>query len=106
MVTDKVETLIGFAIRAGKVVFGTDNIENYRKRKHLILICGTLSENSKSKVVRLAGNIPVVISRQRLLSEITHRDGCKALALTDKQMSQAILSNMNGNYQLVTEVKN
>ena len=105
MTTDKVATLIGFAMRAGKVVFGTDNIETCRK-KYLIVFDGTLSQNSQDKLVRNAGNVPTLRSTMALIKDITHREGCKALALTDKQMAQAILTNKNGSYQQVTEVKN
>ena len=103
--TDKVETLLGFAMRAGKVVFGTDSIERYHKRMYLILMCGTLAENSRSKILNAYGKVPKVISRTAKLSDITHRQGVKALAVTDRQMAEAIINNMNGSYQLVTEVK-
>lgn len=99
---DKVETLIGFAIRAGKVIFGYDNIEGNRKCA-LIIVCKNLSQNSKERVLRKAGKTPV-IETQCTLSEITHRNGCKAIALTDKQMAQAVKNCLNERYHLVTEV--
>ena len=104
MATDKVKTLIGFAMKAGKVVFGTDNIE-YSRTKRLIILCNTLSENSRNKVVAHCGKVPVLLVTQGTLAEITHRENCKAIAITDKQMSEAMLNNKNGNYRLITEVR-
>lgn len=104
MTTDKVATLIGFAMRAGKVVFGTDNIEVCRK-KHLVIFDKTLSQSSQEKLIRIVGKTPILRS-DVLMKDVTHREGCKALAITDKQMAQAILNNKNGTYQQVTEVRN
>ncbi len=105
MTNDKVVTLMGFAIRAGKVIFGTDAIERYHRRKQLILVDKSLSLNSREKLVRDNKSVPIVLSTSVTLADLTHRDGVKAIALTDKQMAQAILNNMNGSYQLITEVK-
>lgn len=105
MATDKVETLLGFAIKAGYVIFGSDAIERCRKRKYLIMICHTMAENSREKLIRANANVTTVISRAAELAALTHKAGCKALCITDKQMAQAITDNMNGTYQPVTEVK-
>lgn len=105
MATDKVISLLGFAIKAGNVVFGSDSIERCRKKKFLILFCHTLSDGTKEKLLRDNKGIPAAISRTLTVGEITHRPGCKALAVTDRQMAAAIMDYMNGSYQLVTEVK-
>ena len=104
MATDKLKTLVGFAMKAGKVVYGTDNIE-YSRSKRLIILCKTLSENSRKKVISQAGKTPILLSTATTVAEITYRDGCKAIAITDKQMSEAILKLKNGSYQLITEVR-
>ena len=104
MATDKLKTLVGFAMKAGKVVYGIDNIE-YSKSKRLIILCKTLSENSFKKVVAQAGKTPVLLCTQSTVAEITYRDGCKAIAIADKQMAEAIMKLKNGSYQLITEVR-
>ena len=96
MKTDKVISLLGFALKAGKTVFGIDSIERYRKKKYLIFICKSIRDNKDT---------PIIICRDSSLEEITHRQGLKALALTDRQMAEALLKNINESYQLVTEVK-
>ena len=96
---DKVVSILGFAIKAGKVLYGCDSIERYHKRKYLMILCGTLSDNSRDKIIRSQVGVPTVVVKQT-----THRSGCKAIAVIDKQMAQAMLDNMNGTYQRVTEV--
>ena len=105
MKTDKVISLLGFALKAGKTVFGIDSIERYRKKKYLIFICKSMSEGSKEKLIRDNKDTPIIICRDSSLEGITHRQGLKALALTDRQMAEALLKNINESYQLVTEVK-
>lgn len=105
MAQDKVTALVGFAIKAGKIIFGTDAIERSHRKKGLIIACKTLSEGSLEKLVRQSGGTTVILSRVTPVSELTHKNGCKVIAVTDKQMSDAILKNINGNYQILTEVK-
>lgn len=103
---DKVETLLGFAIKAGKVVFGTDRIEAYRKKIYLIIMCETLSENGKNKIRAMADKVKVLQSTEKKVEEMTHRIGCKVIAVVDRQFAGAIEAAANGTYRLVTtEVK-
>ena len=101
---DKVVSILGFAIKAGKVLYGCDSIERYHKRKSLMLRCGPLAEKSRHKIIRRHGGGPPVVVNQTTVEEMTHRSGCKAIAVIDKQMAQAMLDSMNGTYQRVTEV--
>ena len=46
MQKSKIETYLGFCIRARKIVFGIDEIEQQRKGVYLIICDGTLGSNS------------------------------------------------------------
>lgn len=96
---DKIISLIGFAIKAGKVVFGADNIIK-NKKIYLIVCCKTLSINSLENIkVAVNGKIPIIIS-QNPLCDITYKKGVKVLGVTDKQMSSAIIKNLSDNFIL------
>lgn len=89
----KIETYIGFAIKKGSVVFGCDNIERYRKKMYLLLVTKTLSGNSLSVIKTTAEK------RNCTLMEIDDYDillkrNCKALAICDKSLSDAIIQNL------------
>lgn len=89
----KIETYIGFAIKKGSVVFGCDNIERYRKKTYLLLATKTLSANSLSVLKKTAEK------RGCELMEIDDFDllkkrNCKALAVCDKSLADAIIQNL------------
>ena len=103
---DKVKSLIGFAIKAGKVTFGSDNILAYSKKKYLVVICKTLSENGVKRLLNNLQSVPILKTKTCELSSLVFRDNCKAIALTDRQMASAILNNYNNNdYELLSEGK-
>ena len=103
---DKLKSMLGFAMKAGKVLFGSDNLLANGKRKYLIVICKSLSENGINRLVNNASTVPIIKTKNQLLSELTHKDNCKAIAFTDKQMANAVLNSYNNNeYELLSEGK-
>lgn len=107
MLRDKIESLIGFAVKAGKTVYGADAIESTKTRYYLIFLCNTASDNTKNKVISIAQNKHVkVIVTEKELQYAVNRKNCKVLAITDKQMSEAMLKSLGENYRLISaEVK-
>lgn len=97
---DKVKTLLGFALKAAKVVFGADLIERSGKIK-IIICCKTLSENTLKRMIAVKErkNIPLIITAEPL-EDILHRAGCKAAAVTDAQMATSIINNLSEKYTL------
>ena len=91
----KANTFIGFAMRAGKYKIGFGAVETLKKA-NLIVVCRTASENSKKKAVSLKNklNSRLIITAQKDLSEITHREGAKVMAITDKAIAAAVLQNI------------
>lgn len=89
----KIETYIGFAIKKRSVVFGCDNIEKYRKKIYLLLGTKTLSENSQCV-------LQVVADKRscKLLQiddfDILQKRNCKAIAICDKSLADAIIQNL------------
>lgn len=90
----KVETYIGFAIRKGSVVFGCDSIERYRKKMYLLLATETLSGNSLSVLRSVAEKRSIKLFKINDY-EILIKRNCKALAICDKHLSDAIMENLN-----------
>ena len=100
MTPGKIASIVGFAVRAGKAVYGLDGIERAGARVRVIIRCRSLSEGSAGKLRAFAAGrgIPVIASA-RALSEIVHRDNCKAIGITDAQMSAAVLRYTDENFQ-------
>lgn len=89
----KVETYIGFAIKKGSVVFGCDNIEKHRKKMYLLLATETLSKNSLSVLQTVADKRSIQLAAIVDYDLLVKRN-CKALAICDKSLADAILQNL------------
>lgn len=102
----KIITYLGFSIKAKKIVFGLDNAEKM-KRGELMLLDEALSENSKKQAIKIAEklNCPV-LSYQKNLSDILHKEGCKLAVVTDKNLAQAVFVAAEGSedFCLIQEV--
>ena len=90
----KIETYVGFAIRKGSVVYGCDSIKTYRKKMWALLYTPSLSDNSLSVLKDVAQRVdrPLVCIPEM---EILTQKNCKALAICDKSLADAILENLN-----------
>ena len=102
---DKIESYLGFSIKKGSVVFGLESIECYRKRMYVIFLSCDVGKNTeeKTKLFAQKKNIPLILTKQPL-NEILKKTNVKVLAITDTNLSKAILENTNVNYKLYSEV--
>ena len=102
MPIDKITSLIGFAVRSGKVILGYDRIIENRSKKYLIITANEINITAKKRLIKYAQeNVVPILQTNMDLSKITGITKCKALAFSDKQMAQAALKNINDNYQLI-----
>ncbi|MDR2202508.1 MAG: hypothetical protein LBP26_07140 [Clostridiales bacterium] len=104
---DKIEALLGFAVRASKLVYGIDNIVKAKKRFFLLVLSSDASDNLKDAAVKEAAKRKIaVIQTKKPLHDIIPKQNCKLAALADKGMSEAIKINLNDGYSyLGSEVK-
>lgn len=90
-----VEKLLGFAIKANKIVYGTDNV--IIKKVKLILISDTLSKTTIKKIYNNKKEIPIY-SVKNFDELLLGRPGCKVIGITDSQMATAMENNLDSNY--------
>lgn len=97
MQKSKVESYIGFAIKAGKAVFGYNAIVITKAKKYLLICCNTASHNSIDKIVKLAHKeqCPLAMLYQGSLEQITGKPNCKVLAICDKNFATVLQSAFN-----------
>lgn len=93
--TGKIISYIGFAARANKIVFGTDRIL-VRPRVPVIVLSGNAAENTTKKISSYAekSKSPVVILENVTLEEILKKNNCKVVAVTDRELANAIIENV------------
>ncbi len=99
MTRSKVETFIGFAIRAGKFRLGTNAIATLKKAE-LLIMCDSISENGRKEAQKLARKlrVKILVSKAIKLEDLTGKEKCKLMAVTDKALATAIIDNLDENF--------
>ena len=94
MEKSKAFTFIGFAIKARKVKMGVNAVATL-KRAEILIVCHTASENTVKDAVSLAKrlNAKLYMLNEVNLSDVTFKDNCKLIAITDKPLSEAIIKS-------------
>lgn len=86
MTPGKIASIVGFAVRAGKAVYGLDGIERAGARVRVIIRCpesvGGFCRQTEDVCGRARHS---VIASARALSEIVHRDNCKAIVIPTRR---------------------
>lgn len=100
----KIETYLGFCLRARKIALGSGTIDTLKKGVYVIIVCSTASENSFKLAIKYANRFscPLLICKTGLENAV-HREGCKLAAVKDAELAKAILANVGGDYELYTE---
>lgn len=96
-------TFIGFAIKARKVIYGANTIEGNRNRKYIMFICESASENTKKLIQSLALKNRTILVQTKgiLLEDIVNKINCKTAAIIDKQLGEAVLTNLSANFEII-----
>ena len=87
----KIESYVGFAMRAGKCRCGMNSVASL-KGAHVLLLCATASANTAKEAAKLAGKFRC---KGAALETLTHREGCKVAAVTDRSLARAILEHLD-----------
>lgn len=97
----KVESYLGFCLRARKIVLGSGSVEVQKKGVYLIIVCSTASENTFKTAVKFKNRFscPLMICNVGLENAV-HKEGCKMAAIKDYGLAQAIIANANEDYPL------
>lgn len=97
----KVETYLGFCIKARKIALGAGTIDLLRKGVYLLIVCSTASENAMKLAIKFKNRFscPLVICKIGL-ENVVHKSGCKIAAVRDENLARAICDNLNDDYEL------
>jgi len=90
----KIETYLGFCVRAGKVAYGVDNVEKAKKGVYLLIADEELGANSFKIMIKAREKLecPLLIASKGVLSEFLHRSAVKTVAIKEKNLAAAMLS--------------
>ena len=101
MINNNILGLIGLAMKAGKVCFGADSVEeNVLKHKvKLLIISEESSERTKNKFINLSEkfNVPVIIDGNiEVLSKSIGKSNKAVIGIKDKNFAESIQKKYNG----------
>lgn len=101
----KIKTYVGFAINKGSVIFGADKILVTKKKTKLLLMCNSASEKTKKELKHYSVNKNVkLIECFTPVEELVLKKGVKVIALTDENLVNAILQNLDEDFKCVEVV--
>ena len=101
MINNKVLGLIGLAMKAGKVCFGADSVEENisNKKVKLLIISKESTERTQKKFVEICNknNIPVIIDGKiDILSKTIGKNNKAMIGIKDKNFANSIQKKYNG----------
>ena len=90
----KIDCYINFAVRAGKVVWGVDNLERAKKVPFVTLYDETLGESSKKQLDKycLDKKVKLLALPKDYLNILLKRENVKVISISDASLAGAILS--------------
>lgn len=85
---DKFAAMLGFAVRAGALVYGFDNLKK-AKRIKLLAVSDSASDNLFDGMKLLAERLKTTLVKVVELEALVGKN-CKALGITDENMAKAM----------------
>ncbi|MBQ7643357.1 MAG: hypothetical protein IJS67_05585 [Clostridia bacterium] len=97
--SSKAYTYLGFAIKSGNVRFGLNTIETLR-RADLLIVCQTAAKNTRAAAEKYARKFgcPILTTKDEPLENFVNRENCKIVAVTDKNLAEAILKDAGNDF--------
>ena len=101
MAETKVETFIGFCVRARKITLGSGAIATLKRGVFAIIFSSDAAKNTKKLAEKYSRkfNCPLIICYSSL-ERAVNKEGCKIAAVCDRNLAQAILNSLNGDYRI------
>ncbi|MBQ7879216.1 MAG: hypothetical protein IJ317_01070 [Clostridia bacterium] len=90
----KIETYLGFCVRAGKLVYGVDEVEKKKKGVFLIVFDKDLGANSLKTLLQAQAKLscPLLQADKGILGAYLYKPAVKAVAITDHHLAAAIVN--------------
>ena len=95
----KIEAYLGFCIRCGRISFGVDDMEK-QKKTFLLIADESLGESSLKTVKKLQEKFgcKLLMGKSGVLGGLLHKPAVKAVAIKEKNLAEAILSVVSGEF--------
>lgn len=93
MRSNKIKSYLGFSVKSGNVIFGSDKLFESKKKPKLVIVCSLQNEKVTNKVLKLCkeNNITCIKLIDITLADLICRDNCKVVGVLDDNLAQAII---------------
>ncbi len=97
----RIETFIGFCIKARKITLGSGAIDTLKRDVYALIVSDDASENTKKLALKYKNRFacPLIICKSEF-EVIVNKVGCKIAAIRDRRLAEAILESVDNNYEL------
>lgn len=104
MIPSKVNSYIGFCIKAGKITLGSSAIGTLKGGVYLLISDGKSAKNSIRYALKYKNKFkcPLLICKNNF-EEIVNKPLCRLAAIRDENLAEAILKSCDSGYELYTE---
>ena len=94
MVKDKLIGYLNICKKAGYLIIGGENLENYSKKLYLV-IYDVSSQKNTQKIVEKLKNKNINVIGIENLEDVTKINNCKIIGIKNKNLSEIIFSFIN-----------
>ena len=88
---NKIESYIGFALRAGKVTLGVNAIQTVKRGVYCLLLDMSTAKNSRKEIEKTRVRFACPLVEVENLGALVNKEGCKAAAIKDISLAGAIV---------------
>lgn len=101
MAKDRVNTFIGFCVRARKICLGSGAIDTQRGGVYLIIVCSSAGKNTFRLALKYKNRFscPLMICKIGLENAV-NKPNCKIAAIKDKNLAEAIIADACEEYEI------
>ena len=100
MSASKALAYLGFARKSGNLRAGVNAVSTLKK-VNLLIVCSTASLNTVKEADKLAAKFACPLMETKISAEeISGKENCKLLAVTDANLARAIIDNSDDNFTL------
>ncbi len=91
----KIEKYLGFCKKSNTIIYGFDNIKKEKKQIFFVLLCSSANEKLKTQINHICETrkIKLKVLKDVTIDDILHTNNCKVIALTNENLSKAILES-------------
>ncbi len=89
----KIFSYVNFAVKAGDVVYGIDNIKQTKKHIYCVILSITATQNLTHSVTNFCNklDLPLIILQQSSVDGLLHTNNCKVIGLTNESLARQIV---------------